>query len=77
MIEGEEKWVWLCVLIIDFEWIDSIKVTSAKSELKEKLFIFGCIHVKVIWTINLSLKSNSRIKSTKLWGAFEKCDFEY
>lgn len=44
---------------IDFEWTDLVK-----SKLSVKSFMFGFIHVKVSWTINLCVKSHLKSKGT-------------
>jgi len=56
--------VCLALIKIDFEWIDYVKLIVTKSELKVKWSMFVYIHVKMTWTINLSVKINSRIKNS-------------
>jgi hypothetical protein len=50
---------------IDFELIDFVKLILAKTGLKlnVKWFMFGYIHVKVSWILNLSVKINYRTSS--------------
>jgi len=67
IICGNDKIEWNVCLVLRWRKLILSELILVKIELKVKWFMFGFIHVKVSWTINLSIKINSRIKISNLY----------